>query len=99
MIPLYILTGKHQLSRWYEHAADDWWFGVLETGWITDYLALMWLGSFHEQTKHRVSKSKGEKRLLLMDNYSSHLTLQFLEFCEEKNILPFPFPSHTTDIL
>jgi len=47
MTPLYIVTGKHQLSRWYERAADEWWFGVSETGWITDYLALMWLGSFY----------------------------------------------------
>lgn len=34
-----------------------------------------------------------------MDNHGSHLTLELLEFCEEKNILPFPFPSHMTDIL
>lgn len=80
MTPLYILTDKHQVARWYERAADEWWFGVSDTGWITDELAYTWLSSFHAQTRHRVSISKGEKRLLLMDNHGSHLTLQFLEF-------------------
>lgn len=34
-----------------------------------------------------------------MDNHGSHLTLEFLEFCEERKIIVFPFPSHTIDIL
>jgi hypothetical protein len=43
-------------ARWYERAADEWWFGVSETEWINDELAFMWLGSFHAQTKHRVNQ-------------------------------------------
>lgn len=78
MIPLYILTGKYQVASWYERAVDERWLSVSETGWIKDKLAFM-SRLFHAQTKHRVSKSRVKKRLLLMDNHGSHLTLKFLD--------------------
>jgi hypothetical protein len=42
--------------------------------------------------------SKGEPRLLLMDGHGSHLTYDFLKFCEKLHIIPFCFVPHTTHI-
>lgn len=34
-----------------------------------------------------------------MDGYGTHDTYEFLEYCEEYNIIPLTFPSHTTHSL
>jgi hypothetical protein len=41
----------------------------------------------------------GRYRLLLFDGYSSHLTFQFLEYCNKKKIIPFCFSPYTTHLL
>jgi hypothetical protein len=41
----------------------------------------------------------GAKRLLLLDGYGSHHTLEFVNYCDENGIIPFAFPPHTTHIL
>ena len=42
---------------------------------------------------------KGKYRLLLFDGQTTHLTRQFLEVCEERDIHVFVFPSHLTHLL
>lgn len=34
-----------------------------------------------------------------MDNHTTHLTYEFVEFCEYWNIRPFRFPAHSTHLL
>lgn len=34
-----------------------------------------------------------------MDGYGSHDTYESLHYCEEHNIIPLTFPSHTTHLL
>ena len=34
-----------------------------------------------------------------MDNHGSHLTYEFIEWCQHHNILLYPFPAHTTHFL
>ena len=34
-----------------------------------------------------------------MDGYSSHYTLEFLEFCTKNDIIPFGLPTHSTHLL
>ncbi|KAJ5873642.1 uncharacterized protein N7473_013201 [Penicillium subrubescens] len=99
MDPFFILKGDHHLERWYERADDNYWFATSKNGWTTDEIAFNWILLFHCATYYRVSVSKAEKRLLLFDNHGSHLTREWLEFCDEHGILCFPFPPHTTDIL
>lgn len=41
---------------------------------------------------------KGEKRILIFDGHDSHLTLEFLQKCEDHDILPFSFSPHSTHL-
>ncbi|KAJ5483813.1 transposase [Penicillium diatomitis] len=85
--------------------ADGWQMDPLETlspdtltaispnGWISDELALAWLGYFIQSTAHRVNRDK--KRVLIFDGHGAHLTLEFLQTYEDNAIIPFAFLPHT----
>ena len=34
-----------------------------------------------------------------MDGYGSHCTQEFIQYCDDNNIIPFSFPSHLTHFL
>jgi hypothetical protein len=65
-------------------------------GWISDELAVQWIQSFVEATNERTKK--GEKRILIFDGHGSHLTLEFLQICEDNSIIPFGFLPHSTHL-
>jgi len=43
--------------------------------------------------------SSDDKRLLIVDGYSSHVNLRFSEFCDAHNIICFCLPAHSTHLL
>ena len=45
------------------------------------------------------SQIKGKYRLLILDGHTSHVSLPFIEYCEEHNIIPLCLPPHSTHIL
>ena len=59
-------------------------------------IAYQWIQHFHHATKNQ---TKGTHRLLLCDGYGSHLTYEFVRFCEDKKIIPFFLLPHTSHIL
>ncbi|KAK9577981.1 hypothetical protein V6Z92_010309 [Aspergillus fumigatus] len=65
-------------------------------GWISDELAVQWLQSFINATNERTKK--GEKRILIFDGHGSHLTVEFLQLCEDNGVIPFRFLPHTTHL-
>jgi hypothetical protein len=65
-------------------------------GWISDELALQWLQCFIEATNKHTKR--GEKRILIFDGHGSHLTVEFLQRCEDNGIIPFGFLPHTTHL-
>ena len=65
-------------------------------GWISDELAVQWLQSFINATNERTKK--GEKRILIFDGHGSHLTVEFLQLCEDNGVIPFGFLPHTTHL-
>ncbi|EED14599.1 conserved hypothetical protein [Talaromyces stipitatus ATCC 10500] len=95
--PLLIPKGKVHMEEWYQHIKDDdWLIAPAENGFITDEIAFEWLQHFHHFTK---PEKWGDWRLLLMDNHTTHLTMQFVEYCEIFHIRPFRFPAHSTHFL
>ena len=92
--PFFIVRGEQHLERWYHDSLPkDYVIAPSANGFITDQLALNWLQHFHQHTYNR---ARGEQRILLFDGHGSHLTFEFLQFCEQHNILPFCFLPHTT---
>ena len=95
----YIYAGKAHYAGWHNKSEIDsrTVFSFTDNGWTRDYIGLRWLKT-HFDIFAPPSKP-GQKRLLLCDNHSSHVTYEFIEFCLEKNIVLFFFPSHATHIL
>jgi hypothetical protein len=72
-------------------------FSYSESGWSNDDLGLAWLKEvFHKQTKE---KARREYRLLILDGHGSHLTMDFINFCNKQKIILVVFPPHATHTL
>ena len=96
--PLILMSGSCILANWFE-ATDiqqEYSIGVSENGYMTDMIAFQWIQSFYRHTKRY---RKGQYTLLICDGYGSHLTHEFVEFCEKTNIITFFLPPHTSHFL
>ena len=57
---------------------------TLENGWTNNDTVLDWIKHFN---KHISVRRKGVHRMIILDDHESHLSVQFKEFCKEKNII------------
>jgi hypothetical protein len=100
MDPLFIFkSGGVFMEAWFDGSEDlppNTMVGTSPNGWISDQLANQWLDYFIEATRDRTKR--GEKRILIFDGHGAHLTLEFLQKCEDHNILPFGFIAHSTHL-
>ena len=64
------------------------------SGWTNNDLGIAWL----EQMFDRYTKKKARRsyRLLIIDGHGSHLTMDFLNYCDQNRILLAVFPPHST---
>ena len=90
-----IFPGILILQRWCQE--NDLHGGTLlstsDSGYSNDVLALQWLVHYdHFSKKTQV----GAWRMLILDGYGSHLTLEFLDYATEHNIVLFRLPPHST---
>jgi hypothetical protein len=67
------------------------------TGWTNNELGLAWL----EQVFDRHTKAKARRgwRLLILDGHGSHVTADFIGYCDTNRILLAIFPPHSTHSL
>jgi hypothetical protein len=95
--PAVIFAGKAYMEEWFEQGVDNnYLFAISKKGFTTDSIALEWLHHFYLYTKDTAKK---QYRLLLLDNANSHLTIEFTTYAEEKKIILYAFPPHTTHLL
>jgi hypothetical protein len=94
--PFIIFAAKCVLQGWFDKTEIGKWIGVTETGYVNDLITYQWVQHFHHATKHRI---KGTHRLLLCDGYGSHMTYEFVRFCEDNKIIVFFLIPHTSHIL
>jgi hypothetical protein len=96
--PLVILPGKNFMESWVINTdmPEDFSLAVSDSGYTNDQLCLQWLKHFERESARQ---QVGEYRMLILDGYGSHLTLDFISFCEEHKIVPFRLPPHTTHML
>ncbi|KAF4627253.1 hypothetical protein G7Y89_g10904 [Cudoniella acicularis] len=69
-------------------------FTVSSNGWSNNAIGLVWL----KQVFCRYTKPKREtqKRLLIVDGYSSHVNMAFINTCDKNSIIVLILPPHTT---
>lgn len=63
-----------------------------ESGWMNSEMFVVYLQHF----VNHVKPSKGEPVLLLVDNHSSHISLQAVNFCRDNGIVMVGLPPHTS---
>ena len=65
-------------------------------GWTDADIVVHWLKTvFHHHTKH----SKGQFRLLLLNGHISHISIEFIKFCEQMKIIALCLPPHLIYLL
>jgi hypothetical protein len=67
------------------------------SGWTNNDIGLAWLKEVFERETRR--KARSGYRLLLLDGHGSHLTMDFINYCNDNNILLAVFPPHATHTL
>jgi hypothetical protein len=67
------------------------------TGWTNNEIGLAWL----KQVFNRFTKAKARRkyRLLILDGHGSHVTMDFLNYCDKNKIIPAILPPHSTHTL
>jgi hypothetical protein len=76
-------VGKHEI-----------FFSNSPTRWSNNNIELAWLEQVFE--RHMKAKARREYRLLILDGHCSHVTSDFINFCDSNRILLAIFPSHAT---
>jgi hypothetical protein len=67
------------------------------SGWTNNDIGLSWLKQvFDRSTKEKAGRSY---RLLILDGHGSHLTKDFIEYCDRNRILLAVYPPHSTHTL
>jgi hypothetical protein len=49
--------------------------------------------------RHTKKKARSSYRLLILDGHGSHVTMDFIEYCDKNRILLAVFPPHSTHSL
>jgi hypothetical protein len=67
------------------------------SGWTNNDIGLAWL----KQVFDRCTKAKARRsyRLLIIDGHGSHVTMDFIDYCDRNRILLAIFPPHSTHTL
>ena len=91
-----ILPGSVYLEKHFQDIEDDVLIGLSKKGYANDELAFAWVKHFETYSRRFM---RGSHRILICDGYDSHLTAEFIEFCEEKSIHLFVLPPHTSHCL
>jgi hypothetical protein len=67
------------------------------SGWTNNDIGLAWL----EQVFDRYTKAKARRsyRLLILDGHGSHVTMDFIDYCDQNRILLAILPPHSTHTL
>lgn len=90
-----IFKGKTIQQQWFPEVVDfldGWIFKASEKGWVSDAIALKWLGEiFIPQTKPKTPS----KRLLIINGHGSHCTDDFLYKCYKHDIFLLFLPPHS----
>jgi hypothetical protein len=67
------------------------------SGWTNNDIGLAWLEQLFE--RYTAAKARRQWRLLIVDGHGSHVTREFIDYCDTKKILLAVFPPHSTHTL
>lgn len=92
-----IFKGSQIQHSWFGNQIDNRTvIQVSPNGWTDCQIALEWLKHFNTYTKPRI---QAKYRLLILDGHISHVSLPFIQYCEQEDIIAICLPPHSTHIL
>ena len=96
--PYIILTAKYHQASWYDETGipRDWPIYTTHNGWTDNEAGLDWIKHFEY---HTASRTKGGRRLLILDGHESHHSTPFEVYCQEHNIVTLYMPAHSSHYL
>jgi hypothetical protein len=69
-------------------------------GWSNNDIGLAWLEQvFDRYTREKAEKDRRAWRLLILDGHGSHVTMDFIDYCDQNRILLMVLPPHSTHTL
>ena len=77
--------GRHQAS-----------FATSPNGWTNDKLGVAWLEDVFDKATKGKARNGRDWRLLFIDGHGSHVTMRFLNWCDEHRVLLAIYPPHST---
>jgi len=93
--PLIIFMGKYLQSTWIsDDVPEDWMVTTSPNGWTSNAIGLKWLEKHFEP--HTRPMARNKYRFLILDGHDSHITPEFIHFCEAHRIVPLCIPPHTS---
>jgi hypothetical protein len=96
--PLVIFKAKHTNSAWIPaQTPSNWRFSTSNSGWTSNSHGYEWLTAVFEPTTRPLDPI--QRRLLIMDGHSSHITANFIAYCIDKAIDMLILPPHSSHIL
>lgn len=101
MDPMFIFKSATFQESWFhgsEALPSKTLIAISPNGWISDELILQWLNYFHKATNGCDRTKKGEKRVLIFDGHSAHFSAEFLQKCQDYNIICVAFEPHSTHL-
>jgi len=96
--PLLIFKAEYTNTSWIPVGAPlDWRFSTSNSGWTSNSHAFEWIRTVFEPCTRPASPE--ERRLLIMDGHSSHITADFIAFCIDNAIDILILPPHCSHTL
>lgn len=94
--PLVIYKGQYMLEYWFKNTDDlpRQLADITDSGWSNNVIALRWLKQAFEPATRPLCNDGREPRLLFMDGAGSHVQVEFIEACQERNIVLIILPAH-----
>jgi hypothetical protein len=96
--PLVIFKALHTNTAWIPaHTPLNWQFSTSNSGWTSDSHGFEWLQRLFDPLTRPDDPS--ERRLLILDGHSSHITANFIAYCMNNQIDLLVLPPHTSHVL
>lgn len=85
--PLLIFKSKHLSTAWVpDHAPPNWSFTTSKSGWTSVGHGYQWLTEVFESWSRRRLPDSAARRMLIVDEHSSHDTAKVISFCMQDAI-------------
>jgi hypothetical protein len=92
--PMIIWPASSHRAKWTTHRTTGWHYAFSDSGCTDSLISLEWLKCvFDPQTKARAQQ---KPRILIVDGFKTHETIEAVQYCLENNIHLCRLPSHTS---